>query len=276
MKIAIFTDEINREDPQRALRLAREWGVEYVEVRSLPGGRLPQPPDSELRDFQSMVSDAGLKISGVSPGFFKCPVNDPSVPADLSEGLPRACEWAREWGTDMVSCFGFRRKEDDVVPNEVLDALGRMAEVTGEHGCRMVLENESVCWGDTGLEAAEMIRQIGSQNLTLCWDPGNSARAGSKVPYPDEYEQFRDLVSHVHLKNFDPETNGWQLMEKGIVDWPGQLGALRTDGYEGFLVIETHLSVSPDEFKFIDPDLAGLEANTRRNLEYLRSLLAGR
>ncbi|MFH1569387.1 MAG: TIM barrel protein, partial [Gemmatimonadota bacterium] len=144
--------------------------------------------------------------------------------------------------------------------------------------CRLVLENEAVCWGATGLEAAALIRRIGHPNLRLCWDPGNSARAGSRDPYPGEYGQLRDLVAHVHLKNYQPGPGRWSPMEVGIVDWPGQLAALARDGYHGFLVLETHTEVPLAEFGLENAAEAGLtprEAATHRNLAYLRALLAG-
>lgn len=274
MKISVFTDEINREDPVRAVQLAKQWNVDFVEVRSLPGGRFPEGPDTELRDFFKMVDDAGLQISGVSPGFCKCASDDPSVATVLAEGLPRACEWARRAGTDRVICFGFKRDDSPQVPQAAIDRVAEMADIAGRHECRLVLENEPICWGGTGLEAAGMIRQIGADRLTLCWDPSNSARAGSAVPYPAEYDQIKDLVSHVHLKNYDPQQNCWSLIEQGVVDWPGQLAGLADDGYTGYVVVETHLSVSPDAFEFVDTDLAGLENNTRRNLQYVQSLLS--
>lgn len=274
MKISIFTDEINREDPVRAVQLAKQWNVDFVEIRSLPGGRFPEGPDTELRDFFKMVDDAGLQISGVSPGFCKCAIDDPSVATVLAESLPRACEWARRAGTDRVICFGFKRDDSPQVPQAAIDRVAEMADIAGRHECRLVLENEPICWGGTGLEAAGMIRQIGADRLTLCWDPSNSARAGSALPYPAEYDQIKDLVSHVHIKNYDPQQNCWSLIEQGVVDWPGQLAGLADDGYTGYVVVETHLSVSPDAFEFVDTDLAGLENNTRRNLQYVRSLLS--
>jgi sugar phosphate isomerase/epimerase len=205
MKLSIFADEISP-DPERAVRLAAGWGIPCVEVRSLPGGRFPMVDDAELERFHRLVDDAGLAVSGVSPGFFKGPVDDPAVGRLMDEGLPRACQWARRWGTDLVSCFGFRRDPRGAPPAEVIDNLGKMARIAARHGCRLALENEAVCWGDTGLEAAGIVRQVGADNLFLLWDPGNSARAGSACPYPDEYEQFKDRVIHMHLKNYDPQT----------------------------------------------------------------------
>ena len=69
-----------------------------------------------------------------------------------------------------------------------------MADIVTENGCRLVLENEATSWGATGIDAEHIIRQIGSDRIRLCWDPGNSARAGSICPFPDEYERIKDLM----------------------------------------------------------------------------------
>lgn len=272
MKLSIFTDEVSR-DPARALALIAGWGLSHVELRTLESGRFPRVPDPELEEFQRRLAGEGLRLSGVSPGFFKCPVGDPQVRPALERDLPRACEWARHLGAEQLSCFAFARQGHGPVPAQVADYLGEMVRIAAQHGCRLILENEAVCWGNTGTEAAALIRQTSADRLRLCWDPGNSARAGSPCPYPDEYRQFADLVAHVHLKNFDPHTDRWALMGAGVVDWPGQLGALAERGYPGYLVIETHLNISPDEFEVADPDLDALEANSRRNLEFARACL---
>jgi sugar phosphate isomerase/epimerase len=154
-----------------------------------------------------------------------------------------------------------------------VDLLGRMAEAVRALGCQLALENEAVCWGATGLEAAGIIRQVGADLLSLCWDPGNALRAGAEHPFPDEYEQLKDLVSHVHMKNFNPASGVWSLIEEGSVDWPGQLAALARDRYDGFLVVETHLHVSPDAFRFVEGSLSGLESNTLRNLRFVQACL---
>ncbi len=273
MQISVFADEIDRNDPERAISLAADWGVTHVEVRQLAGGRFPAVSDRELTGFHALISDAGLGVSGVSPGFFKGALDDPGVDEQLDNSLPRACEWARRLGTDRVSCFAFERTAAARHPAAVVDRLGQMADTAEREGCRLALENEAVCWGATGAEAASLIRQVGEDRISLCWDPGNSARAGTGSPYPDEYLDLKGLVTHVHVKNFDPGTGAWCLAEEGVVNWPGQLDALCADGYEGFVVVETHLDISPDAFEVADPEFAGLAANSLRNLEYVRSCL---
>ena len=158
MQITIFTDEINPESPHRAIDLARKWGITHVEIRSLPSGRFPDVPDSELKNLAADLNNAGISVSGVSPGFFKGSCDDPSIEHALAELLPRACEWAQIWGSNLVSCFAFQRSSAGEMPSRVVEIVGRMASTTRRCGCRLVLENEAVCWGATGLEAAEIIR----------------------------------------------------------------------------------------------------------------------
>ena len=268
MTLSVFTDEISS-SVDRALELAAAWGLSHVEIRSIGDGRFPRVPDSALTDLGRQVEDAGLRISAVSPGFFKCALEEPEIEAGISEGLPRACEWALKWGTRSVSGFAFSRGEGSV-PSMVVDYLGRMADVVDAAGCRLLLENEAACWGDTGLEAADIIRQVGAERLGLCWDPGNTARAGGDPAA--EYQQVRDLVEHVHMKNYDRTQERWAVMDQGVVDWPGLIRSLRADGYGGFLILETHTDISTEEFVAVG-ELAGKEANTLHNLKYVRGLL---
>ncbi len=272
MRVAVFTDEINRQDPQNALALAREWGIESVEIRGMPGGRFPRASDHQMQEFGHWIEASGLTVSGVSPGLFKESVSDPVVAEGIESLLPRACEIARRWGTDLVSCFAFAR-DTEAPTAQVIESLAQMQEITAAAGCRLVLENEAGCWGGTGTDAALLTRQV--PGLLLCWDPGNAARAGAACPYPDEYDGLRDLVAHVHVKNFDPAEGRWSVMDEGSVDWPGQIETLTDDGYEGFIVLETHTEILPTGVTDTG-DLPPLAFNAHHNLMHLRQLLGPR
>lgn len=278
MKLSAFSDEISPSSA-RAIELANLWGLSHLEVRRLDNGRFPRVPDTDLTEFQQAITDKNLAISGVSPGLFKCPVSDPMVSEGMSEILPRACEWARKWGTDSVSCFAFRRdheshrKQAEDVPAQVIDLLGQMCETAAATECRLLLENEASCWGGTGQQASEIVNSVGAQRLLLCWDPGNAARAGSTCPYPDEYETVRNscTIGCVHMKNFDAASGCWRLLDAGDIDWAAHLRALSDDDFDNFLVVETHTDVATDQS--IEANLSPLESNTYRNIEFTRRCL---
>jgi sugar phosphate isomerase/epimerase len=135
------------------------------------------------------------------------------------------------------------------------------------------------------VEAAEIVRRVGAARLGLLWDPGNSCMFRAQhgeAQRPDEYEGFKELVTHVHCKNVDvsakPEGE-WALMDMGLVDWPKQLGALAADGYDGFVVVETHLHIRPDAFAVAEATggegRSVLEDNSEANVRFLLSSLAG-
>lgn len=273
MEIAIFTDEIHKEDHVRALNRVVEWGVKHIEVRAIDGVRLPKVPVSVLDTFYKKVKDLGLSISGLSPGFFKCDLSSPEVDETFTDALPRLCDLAGLWATDLITCFSFKRNHGETLPNEVIDRLGQAAERVRATGCRLVLENVANCWGATGIEATEIIRQVGDERLGLCWDPGNAARGGSNVPFPDEYDALKDIVDHVHVKNYIPSLEVWGLVDEGLIDWQGQIRALKQDGYNGKLVIETHLTERPNGRRVTPDDMCDLEINTYDNLHATRACL---
>ena len=270
MKISIFTDEISF-DPFRALELVKAWHVEAVEVRGLRGGRFPRVDDAELIAIDNAIREAGIIVSSVSPGLFKCSVNDPKVELEMNSLLPRSCEWAQKLGTDRVSIFSFQ-KGVELEYEQVVESLTLATKIASEEGCKLILENEASCWGGTGRETAKLLRQARMPDLKLLWDPGNSARSGSSDSFPDEYEVIKDLIDHVHIKNFIPESSQWSLVAEGAVDWPGQLNALKEDGYLGYLVVETHLKDRPIGREMIE-GLNALESNSFDNLRFVRERL---
>ena len=272
MKISVFSDEINP-SLSRALTLAREWGMEHIEIRTLSGARVPRLGDSDLADLVEQVKDSGLTVSAVSPGYFKCRLDDVEIEAGIEEGLPRACEWAQKLGTNLVSSFAFLRGEE-AMPAQVVDYFGRMVDVAAASGCRLLLENEAVCWGGTGLEAVEIIHEIGGVDRAgLCWDPGNTVHAGGDPL--QEFDQIRTFIEHVHLKNYDADAGRWSVLDHGLVDWPNVMAGLGGIDFQGYLILETHTDISLEEFKPLEGQLDGKEANTLHNLQYLRTLLDG-
>ena len=200
---------------------------------------------------------------------------------EMADTVPRACEWALKLGTDQMSSFAFDRDGDEI-PSLVIDRMSEFARLVAAGGCHLTLENEASCWGNSGIEAVGILRQMGD-GVRLCYDPGNSARAGIPTPFPEEYRQISRFVAQLHMKNFEVSDETWTLIEKGVVDWNGQLNALKADGFDGFAVIETHTGISIDEFAPVDGektasiiDTSGLtpkEANSLRNLEFVRSCL---
>lgn len=249
MKLAIVSDEISPEF-STAVELGTDWGIRNFEIRSLSSGRLPYISERDRRELLRVKEEAGIEVTALSPGAFKVPVESEDVRRQMDDMLPRTYALAHALGVDKVVIFGFRKpKEMDGAacspqrnyPGRIVALLAEVAERAKQEGIRLVLENEPVCWADSGSTTAEMLREVGHENLWLNWDPCNALTAGG-APYPEEYEGLKDLIGHLHIKDAVRSVEGHRYVPvgEGAVDWRGQLSALRRDGFEGHYTVETH------------------------------------
>jgi sugar phosphate isomerase/epimerase len=265
MKISIVTDEISA-DPETAIELGVEWGVKAFELRGVGSVRVPLLDPFQKSRLHELVEEYGIQIIAISPGLFKCafplasrqrfPLRtfDQALfqqwqkPRDVlnfhqQELLPASIEFAREFGAGKIVTFGFERGPEPGAhaPEEILAALSQAAEQIGRAGLGMVIEVETGFWVDTGPNAAAVMRAIDHPALGINWDPGNAIVAGD-IPYPDGYNAVRDFVRHVHFKDVAFDSDGeYRYSVAGAIDWAGQIRALATDGYDGFISVETHM-----------------------------------
>jgi sugar phosphate isomerase/epimerase len=88
-----------------------------------------------------------------------------------------------------------------------------------------------------------VLKAIPDKNFMLNWDPGNAAALGSR-PYPTGYDLLpKDRIGHCHCKDVVSKPDhkyDWAPVGGGIVGWVGQLQALRRDGFQYGLSLETH------------------------------------
>lgn len=245
MKLAIVSDEISQ-DFESAVVLAKQWGIEYVEIRSVYLHRTPDLSDRERDLLHRTVDRYGVKVISLSPGLFKIREDAPEVEDHLGDRLRRSAELAHDLGTEELVIFGFVKPRDapsEAYPQRVVDLMGRAAERAKEEGVTLLLENEPICWADGGEITAEIVSKVGSDRLWVNWDPCNAFSSGEDRPYPEGYEHVKPYVRHLHIKDARRTEGGGRAyvpVGEGEIDWPGQLDALRKDGYDGYHVVETH------------------------------------
>jgi sugar phosphate isomerase/epimerase len=257
-KLSVFTDELTH-DLGRALEIAsREFGLGYVELRGMWGKNIMTLDSKEIAEARRLLEQFKLRVSSIAGPLFK--VDWPGAPVSKfsqrdqfganftftqqPEVLERGIELARAFNTDHLRCFDFWRLEDprafrSAMDEKLIDAAAKAAR----HKITLVMENEYACNTATAAEAARTLSAVRSSNFKLNWDPGNSAFRG-EVPYPDGYRLLpKDRIGHVHCKDVARKTGGgyeWMAMGRGIIDFAGQFRALKSDGYRGAVVLETH------------------------------------
>lgn len=249
MRLSVVTDEISV-DLETALELAREWGVDGVELRHVGEGRWPAVPEPTASRVPELIREYQLPVAAISPGLFKIATPTPGAAERLArqhleEVLPRSIASLRTLGAGVLVCFSFVRDPDEPpgrAPELVVDVLRDAARQVQEAGFTLAVEVEYGCWGDVAERTADIVTRVGNPTLGINWDPANAYRAGEDRPFPDGYRTVRELVRHVHYKQasvLGDGHRGWAL--DGVIDWPGQLAALAADGYQGWVSAEPHL-----------------------------------
>ena len=265
MKIALITDELSA-DFETAVEMAVDWGIRDFELRGYFGERVPNFSAYQKQQIRDVLDAHGARIVALSPGLFKMPYpantahrwsfSALDIPAyeswmeshnfvryHLNELLPATLDYASELGVDRVVIFGFARGHLAQVdpPDDVYQTLSLAAERAAASAIDLCVETEEGYWPDTGHNTASILHKINHPALLVNWDPGNAFCAGD-TPYPDGYTAIRELVRHVHFKDAERLPDGSSVYAlEGQIDWQGQIDALKTSGYTGYISIETHL-----------------------------------
>jgi sugar phosphate isomerase/epimerase len=256
-RISVINDEISQDFGHACEIAAHEFGMGWIELRGMWKKNICNLDEKEVAEARRILEKYQLKVTDIASPLFK--VDWPGAPkskfsesksfgADFSwkqqdEVLDRAIEMAKAFQTDRVRCFDFWRLEDQApyrsaINEKLRDAAGKAEK----NGIILVLENESACNTATGAEATKVLSAVQTPSFMLNWDPGNAAAAG-ETPFPDGYNLLpKDRIGHCHCK--DAVKKGrkydWAPMGGGLIDWAGQFKALKRDGYQFAVSLETH------------------------------------
>ncbi|MCE5309494.1 MAG: sugar phosphate isomerase/epimerase [Acidobacteriales bacterium] len=257
-RFSALTDEIGASE-QEAFDFAKQYGLRWIEVRGVPGGRRDYVdlPAAELHAFAKKVRDHGLKVSYLDAPLLKfaLPGFEPVERAKDTAGqrAKRAAEGDRRFtrrmddlrlaldaaeilGTRKVRVFAFQRvREREKAMPRVAEILAGMAETAGRRGIHLLLENEGSCNVATCAEAAELLKMVPSKWFGFNWDCLNGV-GYKENPFPEAYSIIpKDRLGNVHIKGRSVLPGPYRM------DWTAVFKALERDGYKGEIGLETHI-----------------------------------
>jgi L-ribulose-5-phosphate 3-epimerase len=288
--LAVINDEISQDFDHACYVAAHDFGLSYIEIRSLWNTTLASLSDAQIQDMLKILSKYKLKVTDLASPLFKTDL--PGAPKskespqhdnfnanftykEQDKLLEKMIALCKTFGTDRIRCFDFWRL-DDPKPfrAEINRKLSEAAVKCEKHGLILLLENEMTCNTGSGKEALETLRGVPNKNFMLNWDAGNSGTFAGDVPFPDDYERLpKARIGHVHCKNVKRTPNAknpfeWEPVDIGDVDWVGQFKALKRDGYHHAVSLETHWHGTPGK----TPDEVA-EASSRISMKGLKDCL---
>jgi sugar phosphate isomerase/epimerase len=281
-RLAVINDEITQDFEKACQIVSGEFGLGWIELRSMWNKNVTALDAKQIEEARKIVAEHKLRVTDIASPLFK--TDWPSAPrssqsetrdqfhADFDAKaqdklLERCIALARAFDTDRIRCFDYWRLDDPKPYRAAINArLQQAAERCAQEKMILLLENEMSCNTATGEEAAAVLKAIPNKNFMLNWDPGNAAAIGS-TPFPAGYDFLpKDRIGHCHCKDVvrkPDHTYDWAPVGSGIVDWTGQLRAMREDGFRYGLSLETHWGGAGTP-----------EASTRISMDGLKKTLA--
>ncbi|PYX27050.1 MAG: sugar phosphate isomerase [Acidobacteria bacterium] len=280
-RLAVINDEITQDFEKACQIVAGDFGLRWIELRSMWDKNVTVLSAKEVADAKKILDKHKLQVTDIASPLFK--TDWPGAPrssqsetrdqfkADFDSSaqdklLERCISLARSFNTDRIRCFDFWRLDDQKPYRAAINAkLQQAAERCAKDKIILLLENEMSCNTATGEESAALLKAIPNRNFMLNWDPGNAA-ALAGTPYAAGYDLLpKGRIGHCHCKDVVSKPDhkyDWAPVGSGMVDWVGQLQALRRDGFHYGLSLETHWRGASTP-----------EASTRVSMDGLRKIL---
>jgi sugar phosphate isomerase/epimerase len=281
-RLAVINDEITQDFERACQIVSGDFGLQWIELRAMWNKNVTDLNAKEIADAKKILDSHKLRVTDIASPLFK--TDWPGAPrssqserrdqfhadfdANAQDKLLAHCiSLAKSFNTDRIRCFDYWRLDDQKPYRAAINAkLQHAAERCAQNGLILLLENEMSCNTATGEEAAALLKAIPDKNFMLNWDPGNAAAIGS-TPYPNGYRLLpKHRIGHCHCKDVVRKADhkyDWAPVGGGIVDWVGQLKALRRDGFRYGLSLETHWRGAGTP-----------EASTRISMDGLKKALA--
>jgi len=247
-RVSAITDEIAR-TPAGAIEFARQYGLQWLELRSVPGVRKEyfQLEEAEIKQAALEFRDAGLRISFLNTSMLKyaLPGYEPANPRTKDNGrhdrrmeeMKKAVTAAHILGVDKVRVFTYMRLvEPDKAMQKVAGVLNELAEVASRERIHLLIENEGACNVGTAAELAALLKMVPSKWVGVNWDPFNAANR-KEIAFPDGYE----LLGAKRIRNVQIKGKSILPEYPDRLDWAAIFRRLEKDGYSGQVGLETHI-----------------------------------
>ena len=257
-RVAVITDEISDDFEHACAVAANEFGMGWVEIRSMWGKNIADFKSDDVARARAVLNKYSLRVTDIASPLFKvnwpgAPRLNPSAKIDAAreaadfkkqdDVLAGCIELAKQFKTDKIRCFDFWRLADQAPYRAAMDdKLREACDTAVTHGIDLVLENEPGCNTAKADEAARVLKAV--PKLSLNWDPGNAALDGELDVFPAGFDMLpKDRIHHCHVKNVVTNDSGkreWAPVDKGYIDWAAQFRALKACGYRQAVSLETH------------------------------------
>jgi L-ribulose-5-phosphate 3-epimerase len=243
-RLSVVTDEISQ-DLFEAVAMAREFNLSGVELRSVWERNIHELTREELKRVRQITADAGIEVCCIASPLFKCSLDSEDEYNQHLRILRKSISATSILGAHIIRGFTFWRAQGTVDWIAIQKRFQEPTRILEGKDVTLGIENEPSTNASNGMLVASFLRKLDNPAVKAVWDPCNDLSDPSgEEPFPEGYRRVRDFIAHVHLKDAKRGTRRGEaestLLGDGDLDLVGQLGALKSDNYSGYISLETH------------------------------------
>lgn len=160
----------------------------------------------------------------------------PDIVEEEFAKIDHAARLARDFGANRLVVGGGAQRTTGRAPGDMealAKGLDRVASIAERYG----LQSSYHPHLGTLVEAPDALEELmGLSAIAFCPDTAHLA-AGGGDPVA-LIERYADRLAHVHLKDWDYDTQRFLPLGEGDLDLPGIVAAVRAAGYDSWLLVE--------------------------------------
>lgn len=237
IKIFAFADEASAAiDGQ--IKAMKENGVDGLEIRNVDNVNISEISDSKAREVKNKLDAADLSVWSIGSPIGKIDIERDSF-AVHTERFKRTLELAEILGAENIRLFSFFTPEETraAYKNEVIDRLGKFADIAKNSGIDICHENEKGIYGDIPMRCFEIHRAL--PQIKAVFDPANYIQCGADAV--EAWKIMKPYVKYLHIKDALPDGSVVPA-GKGIGGLEYIIGDYIANGGK-CVTVEPHLSV---------------------------------
>lgn len=196
-KLAAFADESDNKFGGQLDALVRN-GLDALEMRNVDGKNVVALTSEEAKEYKKTLSDNGLSVWSIGSPLGKIKITDDFDPH--LDSFKAGMEIGKILGAEACRMFSFYmpdEKNPADYKNEVIDRLGKFAEIAKEYDIVLCHENEKGIYGDIPERCLEIHQTLPS--LKAVFDPANFVQCG--VNTLKAFDMLKDYVYYLHIKD---------------------------------------------------------------------------
>lgn len=270
MKIGLFTSGYQYLDLEKAFADAKALDYDYIELWGGFPHAYPMDMDQErIEQINSLSKKYNIQIPIYTPEHNGYPYNymlaDTKQLERIIEYFYKAIETARKLGCKYMlisSGHGGENSEENERTEKLIKFLNIITEKAEKEDIILLLETLTPYESNTCTTLSDLkkvLDSISSPHLIGMCDVVAAYSQGETIE--DYLEVLGDKLGHIHLVDYDGETDNHLIPGEGILDIKAILTSLKENNYKGRITIElvTHYIEDPT-------------SAFKKSIEYIRNL----